>query len=414
VTGRKDSFRRIIDGLKILKSRNQDVTANICVNERSYRSLPEFPSLVRQHGVRQLHLDIVRPSSTGERTEEYLRDIMPRYSVMAPSMREMLARFDREAPGFDVNIGNLPFCILPDWADTISHGGERTVTKSCGDGALEVAVDKYDWHVSMRRHVPACEPCAFRTRCTGIFTTYLELYGDREFQPVSLETLRGLDRASHAFVFLVEPWAAALENATLPAGWTLSHAVRDSRGRRVDVHLRDPEQRAAILRLEPTDSTSEDAAVLVTDQFVLRHTADPAVGVVELLSLLDWAGRTLGAIPGAKTLAPQDLAAVAAEHSRRHLADRGRLRVEELVRRVEARRHFGTWEATGHRDEGADSIVELVGPEGRIEVVFTVRAQNGRPRVALDARPGVGVHPTLTHSVVRDLAAAIQDPSAIH
>jgi hypothetical protein len=44
----------------------------MCVNERSYRSLPEYPALLAQYGVRQLHIDIVRPESTGERDQEYL------------------------------------------------------------------------------------------------------------------------------------------------------------------------------------------------------------------------------------------------------------------------------------------------------------------------------------------------------
>src|SRR5206468_645236 len=106
-TGRADSFRRILHGLGELQRRGQLVTANMCVNERSYRSLPEYPALLAQYGVRQLHVDIVRPESTGERDQAYLREIMPRYSDMAPYYDEMLAGFDEWDPDFDVNVGNL-------------------------------------------------------------------------------------------------------------------------------------------------------------------------------------------------------------------------------------------------------------------------------------------------------------------
>ena len=60
-------------GLGELQRRGQLVTTNMCVNERSYRSLPHYPELLKQYGVRQLHVDIVRPESTGERDEAYLR-----------------------------------------------------------------------------------------------------------------------------------------------------------------------------------------------------------------------------------------------------------------------------------------------------------------------------------------------------
>lgn len=189
VTQRPDSFRRIAHGLARLQELGQRVTVNLCVNEASYRSLPEYPALVARYGVRQLHVDIVRPSSTGDRDDEYLRAIMPRYTDMAASFDAMLTRFERELPGFDVNVGNLPYCVLPAWADRIHHGGEETVTQACDTEGLEVAVDKYAWHASMRRHVPACEGCAFRDRCSGVFGEYLALYGDGEFRAVTSEAL---------------------------------------------------------------------------------------------------------------------------------------------------------------------------------------------------------------------------------
>ena len=113
-----------------LPSMAMSTTANMCVNERSYRSLPEYPALLSEYGVRQLHVDIVRPESTGERDQAYLREIMPRYSDMAPYYDDMLAGFDRWDHDFDVNVGNLPYCILPKWGSRIHHGGQETVTKS--------------------------------------------------------------------------------------------------------------------------------------------------------------------------------------------------------------------------------------------------------------------------------------------
>ena len=154
-TGRAESFQRIVHGLGELQRRGQLVTTNMCVNERSYRSLPHYPELLARYGVRQLHVDIVRPESTGERNEAYLRDIMPRYSDMAPYYAEMLAGFERWNPDFDINVGNLPYCILPQWASRIHHGGQETVTKSSDAAGLEDEMNKYEWQASLRTHCPA-------------------------------------------------------------------------------------------------------------------------------------------------------------------------------------------------------------------------------------------------------------------
>ena len=190
VTGREDSFRRIETGLRTLAGLRQRVTANLCVNEQSYRSLPDYPALVAAHGLQQLHVDIVRPSSTGPRDDATMRELLPRYTDMAPYFRAMLAAFEARLPGFDVNVGNLPYCVLPEWADRIHHGGEETVTQACDADALEATVDKYEWHYSMRRHPAGCEGCVFRPQCSGVYGEYLALHGDGEFRAVTPEALR--------------------------------------------------------------------------------------------------------------------------------------------------------------------------------------------------------------------------------
>ena len=215
VTGRPDSFARIVQGLRTLARLGQRVTANVCVNEKSYRSLPDYPALAAAHGLRQLHADIVRPSSTGQRDEAYLREIMPRYAEMAPHFRAMLEAFEARLPGYDVNVGNLPYCALPDWDDRIHHGGEETVTQSCDADALEVAVDKYEWHYGMRRHPAGCEGCVFRPRCSGVYAEYLALHGDGEFRAVTPEAWRAARARRRALAL-----ARGLRSEGRFMGWT--------------------------------------------------------------------------------------------------------------------------------------------------------------------------------------------------
>src|SRR5215831_18538697 len=295
-TGRADSFRRILHGLGQLQRHGQLVTANMCVNERSYRSLPAYPELLKQYGVRQLHIDIVRPESTGERDQAYLREIMPRYSDMAPYYDEMLAGFDRWDPDFDVNVGNLPYCILPKWASRIHHGGQETITKSSDGAGLEDSMNKYEWHGSLRRYLPGCDECVFRPRCTGIFRVYLELHGEDEFRPVTRDALLALDSGQLNFVLLVAPRLAALRAAIAEGesltGWRFEQEISEDRRRQVDVIFARREGHARFIFVA---SGRGHAPVITCDAYDVDVDVDPGVPAEALGLLLSWMHARLAA-----------------------------------------------------------------------------------------------------------------------
>ena len=68
---------------------------------------------------------MIRPLDAGARSEEALRAMIPRYTDMVPALEAMIDGFPDD---FDVNIGNLPYCIAPRLARWIHHDGERTLT----------------------------------------------------------------------------------------------------------------------------------------------------------------------------------------------------------------------------------------------------------------------------------------------
>src|SRR5262249_46283426 len=157
---------------------------------------------------RQLHVDMFRPADAGTaiRSEAEIHAIMARYSDLAPYIRGMLEGFERLDADFDINVGNYPYCLLPEWSHKIHHDGELTFTISAeGVGALSEPRNKYEHQRSDRLHPPQCSACVFRPRCRGIPAKYAAVYGTDEFQPVSLERLRAMDKAQHHFVLLVEP-----------------------------------------------------------------------------------------------------------------------------------------------------------------------------------------------------------------
>jgi hypothetical protein len=379
-----------VHGLGELQRSGQLVTTNMCVNERSYRSLPHYPELLARYGVRQLHVDIVRPESTGERDEEYLRDIMPRYSDMAPYYDEMLAGFERWNPDFDVNVGNLPYCVLPHWASRIHHGGQETITKSSDAVGLEDSMNKYEWQTSLRTYLPGCAECVFRSRCTGIFRVYLELHGGDEFLPVTREALAAMDPERRNFVFLVEPLLsalrAALASGALPPSWHLRQEASEDRRRRIEMIFADQTGATVRFRFAPPGSTG--LPIIRTAAYDVDAEADVGAAADALGDLFEWLRAQLatGLEAGHAAVLEPDAIDRALHEA---VTKRGRQRVAVLAERLRNRFALPGWHLEPLRwpTEGTAELVARGARGDLVEVRFTLGARGGRSQVGVEFRP---------------------------
>jgi MoaA/NifB/PqqE/SkfB family radical SAM enzyme len=412
-TERPQSFQRIVHGLGELKKRGQLVTTNMCVNERSYRSLPHYPELLKQYGVRQLHVDIVRPESTGERNEEYLREIMPRYSSMAPYYDEMLAGFEAWDADFDVNVGNLPYCVLPRWGSRIHHGGQQTVTKSSDGEGLEDEMNKYEWQASLRTHLPGCERCVFRSRCTGIFRVYLEMHGEGEFTPLDYDALLAIDPERRNFVLLSEPLLAPLRSALssndLPMGWRLRQEVTEDRRRLVEMDFAHASGQAAKVRfVRPGAGRSP---VIRTADYDVETVADLSLPLEALDALLSWLQAKLAIGAGVAVALEAD----AVERSLRGAAmARGRQRVGFLAERLQRRFDLRGWRLDALR-WSEDAIAEILahGPDGsRVALCFNVGVRANRSQIGVDFRAGEDCDPGAIKPAIDHLVTLLRDSRA--
>ena len=343
VTTRKGSFAKIAAAMEYLHSRGQDITANMCVNTMSYESLPDYAELVPKYGIRQLHIDMIRPENSGQRTDEYLRTIVPRHTEMAPFVRKMLDGFAAWNPDFDVNIGNMPYCVVPEHADRIHHGGEPTLTLTTGHrGELNTILRKYAFQAVDAVHAPGCEECVFRSGCRGVPEKYAIFYGIDELQPVRLADLPTLDPRQRAFVHEAEPWLVALNAAQPPRGFTPVAVRRDGRERKVELTFNGPRGPATLVLMPAVEPPGDSPSARLVGPRC--H-----VGIVGRgQPLLDWAADLLG------------LSKVAVSDTREaRLA-----RLLRSVRRLKAQRRFGPWQLRKLTSQPGDTVrLELAGPQ---------------------------------------------------
>jgi MoaA/NifB/PqqE/SkfB family radical SAM enzyme len=418
VTEKTNSFKRIIKGIRMLQERGQRVTANMCVTEASYRSLPDYPELVATYDIKQLHIDIVRPMSSGIRTPEYLRAIMPQYSLMAPYYSKMLEGFEETNPEFDINIGNLAYCIMPQWGHRIHHAGENTVTHSANiDGLDESPVNKYEVHNAQRVHMDKCAECAFRPRCTGVFTDYLEIYGEDEFSPVSLEALRGFDPNRNNFTILAAPLIEPLVLAAIaapPAGWSIGNHFVDARSRRIELQLERSAGGGVVLYFAPLEGQGQvvdlPPVVMETSDYRVGLSVDGWYPEEELTSLLRWSESQL-MTPAVEVVKPLDLDIARDARGLDPLVAHGRARMLNMVSRVQYQGRFNGWRYAGTttRLNGNAVDVKVVGPEGMgVVLSIEVAIVEGRSKVDADFDLMPGTDPDVARPAVEAIVKTLR------
>lgn len=198
-TTKKDgSFDRIRRTLDHLAARAQRVSVNMCVVGSNYADVDRFAEWLPQANVWQLHLDLMRPLDAGRRTEDELREMMP-------PLRELTAPMERLARampiGFDLNFGNVPYCVAPSLLPWIHHDGERTETIAIdAKDSLSRPWNKYLVKARDKVKPATCRACAYDDRCSGIYEHQARFHGMRDLVPIRIASDRPIEER--------RPWMA--------------------------------------------------------------------------------------------------------------------------------------------------------------------------------------------------------------
>jgi MoaA/NifB/PqqE/SkfB family radical SAM enzyme len=391
VTLRPGSFDRLVTGMEYVASLGEDVTINMCVNEYSYRALPHYRELLERYKVRQLHIDQVRPSDAGDRTMEYFKEIMPKYSEMAPYFAEMLERIEEWDPDYDVNLGNYPYCQLPEWAHKIHHDGQKTFTYPAdGYGNFCDPFDKYPTKRQDKSYVAGCKKCVFMNECNGVFDTYAEMYGTDEFQAISKDQLRQLDKRLNFFVILVEDYLHGFVESSPPEPWKKVELFRNTRDRVIEVRFVDEEERRATLVLTPPTGRGKvidvHAPILETNHFRMSLFLDNGIRAAHVATLVQWAEGQLTAHDDVHVESAVDYDRLLMGLLSPERLRKGRSRVMRLTNTLRATGTFAEWnfQELQPLPAGRGVVVTVGKPDkGSIELVLEVQAEDDKPLVGV-------------------------------
>lgn len=421
-TRRKGSFDQLLRAIERVHARGHRITVNTCVVRQNFESLGRLPELLRPFEVAQLHVDMVNPYDTGllhagdgapavgpvasqpgdpRRIDaaEALAELQPRYSDLVRPLEQMVAGFP---DAFDVNIGNLPYCVAPRLAPWIHHGGQPTWTLAAndrGEGKLGLKLRKYVVKGTYKSKTPRCRECAFDDRCSGVFDSYKAQFGVDELIPVTTRRLDELDDDGR--LFALRAWLfvrAALEGVALPAGFVRLTVAEHGRREVAVVFATTANDAALTVLLRPPPG-----GAAATDRFAL-HAANVACApaLVEAALALLWRAALAAGARGVHPPGPD-------------LVPRG-LRPSVLGRLARLRRHAPYGELEWRRvDATPDGIEATFAEPGGASAVVWISETDGRPSggYRVDGA-GEGAPPVLVEGMRRVLVALGRLPASAH
>jgi len=149
--------------------------------------LEQFVRLVQSHGVPDIGFNLIRPNDRPD-----IQNWVPRFSRLKPRLLSFIAQ-NEQTLGANLAFMDIPPCQFP-W-EVLSNPllrqryqgthYERDISLFPAGGHGD-AVQTFNWQTQRRDEYKSfaapCDHCPLRPDCEGIWTHYLDLFGDREFK----------------------------------------------------------------------------------------------------------------------------------------------------------------------------------------------------------------------------------------
>jgi His-Xaa-Ser system radical SAM maturase HxsC len=163
VVQRNGAFAETIKGLYALASSNQRIELRVVLVKPVVERLPALVRYIYQNLQFVEHVALMGTEPTGFAKGHY-KDLWIDPVDMGDALSEAVRFLKRRA--MRVSIYNLPLCALP---ENLRPFARRSIS---------------DWKQTL---LPACEPCAAKTSCSGFFSSTTSKWTSRAIQPIGTE-----------------------------------------------------------------------------------------------------------------------------------------------------------------------------------------------------------------------------------
>lgn len=172
---RSDAFDQALAAIRNLAGRGLDVTVNCVVTRQNLAHLRGLVDVLAATPDVALKFSMVEPKGGAAKNFDLL---VPRVAAVAAAVRDAA---DYAAPrGVRVTHGGIPRCLVPGLEDSYSDLRTHRYWTMVEIGEP----DLFPVDDDNKRHPPACDGCALRGACPGLYRGYVDVFGDGELRPV--------------------------------------------------------------------------------------------------------------------------------------------------------------------------------------------------------------------------------------
>lgn len=173
---RSDAFDQALAALGNLSGRGLDLTVNCVVTRQNLAHLRGLVDLAARFPDVALKFSMVEPKGGAARNFELL---VPRVADVARAVLDAAAH--AATRGVRVEHGGIPRCLLPGLEDSYSDLRTHRYWTMVEIGEP----DLFPVDDDNKRHPPACDGCALRGACPGLYRGYHDVHGAGELRPVT-------------------------------------------------------------------------------------------------------------------------------------------------------------------------------------------------------------------------------------
>ncbi len=176
---RSDGYDHAMAALQNLSGRGIDLSVNCVITRHNVDHLLGLVDTLLPYQDLLIKFSMVEPKGGGD---HLFRHLMPEVTHVARRVREAIdhGRQNARPEGPRFAHGAIPLCLLPGLEhlyDDLKTHAYRTM--------IEVGeADFFPVDDLNKQHPPACEACALKGPCPGLYRGYFEAFGDGELQPV--------------------------------------------------------------------------------------------------------------------------------------------------------------------------------------------------------------------------------------